>query len=315
MPIAEFPLFSSKKRRFTLLTGMGASYFTRQFDTLTNPGNQAVTTKLTWSFRVFFKYRFLESRRIDWQLGAGFFHHSNGHTRLPNQGLNSFLGSLSAEIKHGKREQQTTTPSFQRSRYHYLTARFGYGINVLSNAYNDQKPVYTVSGEYGQVLNNTYRIGIGFYYRYYDHYYEYINNHEFLVREGQEFSDLRDNPFLNASAIGLHLNGELLLNHIGIELQLGANLFKPSYRFDWRINEGWDNTPREIPDYWVLGEYTSKFKMKHLLSARLGLKYYLFGTHTLQPHNLYFGAHINANGGQADFTEFTLGYVYSFPKQ
>ena len=172
-----------------------------------------------------------------------------------------------------------------------------------------------MSGEYGQVLNNTYRIGVGFYYRYYDHYYDYINDNEFLVREGQEFSDLRDAPFLNASAMGLHLNGELLLNHIGIELQLGANLFKPSYRFDWRINEGWDNTPREIPDYWVLGEYTSKFKMKHLISARLGLKYYFFGTHTLQPHNLYVGAHINANGGQADFTELSLGYVYSFPKR
>ena len=88
MPIAEFSLFSSTKRRFSLLTGMGVSYFTEQFDPLSNPDNQAVTTDLTWAFRVFLKYRFLQSKRIDWHLGAGFFHHSNGHTRLPNQGLN-----------------------------------------------------------------------------------------------------------------------------------------------------------------------------------------------------------------------------------
>ena len=87
MPIAEFSLFSSTKRRFSLLTGMGVSYFTEQFDPLSNPDNQAVTTDLTWAFRVFLKYRFLQSKRIDWHLGAGFFHHSNGHTRLPNQGF------------------------------------------------------------------------------------------------------------------------------------------------------------------------------------------------------------------------------------
>ena len=44
----------------------------------------------------------------------------------------------------------------------------------------------------------------------------------------------------------------------------------------------------------------------------MGLKYYLIGTTKVPKNNLYLGFHINANLGQADFTELSLGYVYSF---
>ena len=84
---------------------------------------------------------------------------------------------------------------------------------------------------------------------------------------------------------------------------------------DWRINEGWDYPPREIPDNWVFGEYSTKYHLKQLISARMGLKYYLFGTDGVPKHNLFVGAHINANLGQADFTELSLGYVYRFIKK
>ena len=162
------------------------------------------------------------------------------------------------------------------------------------------------------MINKTYKLGIGFYYRYYDHYYDYIKNNESLVQDGREFEGFRKNPWYNATALGITINGEFLLNHIGIDLQIGANVFKPAYKIDWRINEGWDNTPREIPEDWVLGEYTTKFKLKHIISSRMGLKYYLFGNDDTPTHNLFVAAHINSNLGQADFTEFSLGYVYSF---
>jgi hypothetical protein len=310
LPFIEFDAFRNKKLK--LLAGMGGSYFTKKYDSITNPNNQAITTDLVWSFRLFMYYRFLQSKGMDWRVGMGYFHHSNGHTRLPNQGLNSFLVSLSADIKNEKDPGDIKEMTFQKSIYPYLSFRAGYGANVLSKAFNDKKNIYIFTGEYGWIFNNTFKLGAGFYYRFYEHYYDYIKDEEFLVRDGEEFEDFKDAPFFNASNIGIYASGEVMLNHIGIDLQLGFNIHKPAYKIDWRINQGWSYIPKEIPPSAVLGEFDTKFRIKHLISTRMGMKYYLVGMDKKPKNNVFVGFHINANGGQADFTELSLGYVYHF---
>lgn len=313
MPFIEFNAF--RKSFYSVQVGMGATYFTKIFDPVTNPRNMGVSTEVLWSFRTFFHYKFLRRDKIDWRLGAGYFHHSNGHTRLPNQGLNSFLLSVSADIKNTKGTPAPTPEhTFNSSRNKFITLRASYGINALSNAdpFNDKLPVYTIAGSYGKVYNKTWKWSAGFYYRFYQHYYNYIADNESLVQDGAEFESYKDSPWFNASTFGLSITGEVLLNHVGIEAELGWNLFKPAYDIDYRINEGWDNPPREIPDYWILGEFDTKYKLKKSIASRLGLKYYFIGTDTDPAHNIFVGAHINANLGQADFTDFTVGYVYSF---
>ncbi|RMA59005.1 acyloxyacyl hydrolase [Ulvibacter antarcticus] len=315
MPFIEFNAFGRKNLK--LLVGMGGSYFTKKYDALKNPNNLAVTTDLTWSFRVIMHYKILSGPRLDWRLGGGFFHHSNGHTKLLNQGYNSFLVSLSADIKPSSEENKMETPSLSplsNSVYSFLSIRTGYGINVLGEAgdFNDKKDVYTISGVYGRVYNNTYKLGIGLYYRYYQHYYDYIVNNESLVQDGREFEHFKENPRWNASNIGISLNGEVLLNHFGIDLQIGVNIHKPAYQFDWRINQGWKNTPRDIPLTWMLGEFDSSYKKKNRIASRLGLKYYIIGTRSQPKNNLFIGANLNANLGQADFSEVCIGYVHSF---
>ncbi|MBT8263267.1 MAG: acyloxyacyl hydrolase [Bacteroidia bacterium] len=313
MPFIEFGVFKSK--RFKTQVGMGGSYFTKIYDEIENPLNQAMSTDLSWSFRAYLHYELLRTRYIDWRIGLGYSHHSNGHTRLPNQGYNSFLASVSADIKSRKSMEKDPNPlpgNFTRRINDYISLYGGYGINVLSLAYNDKRGVYTLSGEYGKVLNGMFKVGVGFYYRFYQHYYDYINDEEFLVREGEEFEDLTENPWWNGSNLGLHVNGEFMLNHVGFNVQLGVNLHKPAYDIDWRINQGWDNTPREIPPNFMLGEFDSKFRVKKILSSRMGLKYYVFDTSKEPINNLFLGIHINANGGQADFTDISIGYVYNF---
>ncbi len=314
MPFIEFKAFGSD--RWKILTGMGASYFTKKFDAETNPQNQAVTTDITWAFRLYLNYQFLSTKKIDWRTGIGYSHHSNGHMRLLNQGYNSFLVSLSADIKNplnrAEKIQTESIPNYNKTVYNYLAVRAGLGQNVFALAFNDKKNVYTFAGEYGKVYNNTFKIGIGFYYRFYQHYYDYIEGNESLVQAGREFDYFRSNPWYYSTNLGLSLHGEIFLNHVGIDLQLGVNFHKPAYKMDWRINEGWDNTPREISDTWVLGELDGSYKKKQLISSRLGLKYYLFGMENAPKNNFYVGANLNSNLGQADFTELSFGYVHNF---
>lgn len=316
MPFIEFNVFGRKNLK--VVVGTGASYFNKKYNAETNPNNQAVTTDLTWSFRLFMHYQVLTTKRLNWRLGGGFFHHSNGHTKLPNQGYNSFLVSLSADIKNPTKKFPSLLPkeTFEKSSYYYYSFRSGYGANVLGKPeeFNTKKGIYTLAGTVGKVYNNTFKVGLGFYYRYYQHYYDYIKNNESLVQEGREFDYFTESPWRYATNFGISINGEVLLNHFGIDLQIGINLHKPAYAIDWRINQGWSVVPRVIPEVSniVLGELDSKYKLKKTISSRLGLNYYLLGTKDAPKNNVFVGFHLNSNLGQADFTELSLGYVHNF---
>jgi len=95
-PFIEFNTFISED--FTTHVGVGASYITKKYDAITNEFNRAVSTNLNWSFRLFLYYKMLKSEAVNWRIGTGFNHNSNGHAKLPNQGYNSFLMSLNAEL-------------------------------------------------------------------------------------------------------------------------------------------------------------------------------------------------------------------------
>jgi hypothetical protein len=123
---------------------------------------------------------------------------------------------------------------------------------------------------------------------------------------------MKMDAFSNATNLGVYVKAELLLNYIGIELAIGANIYKPAYKIDYYINEGWDFPPREFPEDWKFAEFDSRYKLRHLINSRIGVNYYPLGTNDFKKHNFYIGAHMNANYGQADFTELRIGYLLCF---
>ena len=218
-PFMEFKSFKSEK--FSTSIGFGSSYITKKFDPTTHKFNRAVSTHLNWSFRLFLYYTLLESEAIDWRAGLGYNHNSNGHAKLPNQGYNSFLLSLGAELNPSKPSYKTSTPTSAPSNQFQII----FHVDWVTGT---KKSVYTLSSDYGKVYNSILKLGVGAYVRFYETYYDYISNNESLVQNGREFSDLSSNAFTNALNIGISVKGELVLNHIGIEIQGGINIFKPA---------------------------------------------------------------------------------------
>lgn len=315
----EFGFLRKRQQDLKMNAGIGVSYFNKKYDEITNPFNRGVTTDLTWTFRLFLYYEFLKHKNITMRLGAGYRHQSNGHTKLPNQGFNSFLASVSAQINYGKRTNEplrdnAIKPIFKKNSQDYVSIRTGIGQQAFATAFNTKKEVYTVALEAGRIYNKTLKLGGGIHYRVYEHYYDYINNNESLVQDGREFENYGENPWYNASSLGIFAKCEVLLNHVAIEAELGYNIFKPGYDIDWRLNNGWRVVPREIPkeSRIVLGEYNTKYKLKKRIASRLGLKYYAFATDLAPQHNFFVGLTINSNLGQADFTELNIGYVHAF---
>ncbi|RKM86607.1 deacylase [Flavobacteriaceae bacterium AU392] len=312
MPFMEFELFKKNNRNLNLHVGLGGSYIDTQNDEVTNPFNRAITTKINWSFRSFIYYDFLKNRNIDWRFGLGYIHHSNGHTRLPNQGLNSLLASISTKINSNKEKKGFLLEESKKSntKQTYFSIRTGVGQNVLSEIFNDKKEVYSLAISAGKIINKTFKFGGGIYYRFYEHYYDYIRNGEALVQE--QFPFFEDNPYNYATNYGVFGTAEILIDHFGFELDLGVNIFKPFYRIAYQLTEGFSFQNSNNETVVVLGELDSYFEIKRTISSRLGLKYYMLSNNKAPKHNLFIGVHINANLGQADFTELSFGYVRRF---
>jgi len=315
IPYAEFDYL--KNRRLKLLAGLGASYHNVQYDILANPLNKGVTTDFSWAFRMSLFYEIIKWETSALRIGLNYVHHSNGHVKLPNQGFNSFMVGISYENKYNREGyfsgKESSPKLYIKNSYNYFSARFGIGQNTLSLVYNDKKEVYSLALSYGKVVNKTYKFGFGMYYRMYEHYYDYIKNEGEIVLENYPL--FLENPFGYATNFGFFGSGELLLNHFGVEFEMGLNVYKPFYKVDWILNKGYNYIEYNDGDPYVMalpGELDWYYELKRSVSGRLGLKYYFVGTQKTPEHNFYIAAHINANLGQADFSELSLGYVYGF---
>jgi len=307
MPFSEFKIFQKYSNRWSLDLGLGVAYLDTQFDADRNAFNKAITTKINWAFRSFIYYDLIKKDKINWRMGLGYAHFSNGHTRLPNQGLNSFLISLSSSIgNEPEMEKIEKVKDKQKKRFSetYFSFRTGIGQNVLSQVFNDKKEVYSIALSAGKILNKRIKLGTGIYYRFYEHYYDHIKNDGQLISE--QVPEFKENPYRYATNLGVFVNAELLLGHFGTEFELGINIHKPFYKIDWQLSQGFFFRG----EYTKLGELDWYYKVKRTVSSRLGIKYYLINTYKSPVNNVFLGANINANLGQADFSEFSIGYVY-----
>lgn len=306
MPYLEIPLFHSKTKRLSLNSAIGFSYFNKNYDDGKNWQNKAISTDFTWAYRMFLNYSIFSNTYLDTRASIGYSHHSNGHIKWPNQGLNTFSAGLN--FKFNPQKAKTDSITIKDTKYtpvKFYQIKTGIGQQSIYRLYNDTKEVYSTSFAFGKIYKNTYKIGIGFFYTFYENYYDYIKEEKFLVNE--DYPELNKNPIYNSSAYGVFINGELLMNHFAAEAQLGINIDKPFYKIDYRLNN--EIYVPETGDY-VPSELDSYYKLKRFISGKLGLKYYAWNTKNMPKHNVSLGAYICSNLGQADYTELSLGYTY-----
>lgn len=282
---------------FHFKIGIGATYFSMSYNKYSNPHNIAIGSKMTWAFQTTAYYNLLVSKHIDLNLGLSFIHHSNGHTKMPNMGLNSLLFSFSSRIYlepiHANNKEKFQKPKLKHTKQYFMLARMGIGMHEFGGPETEtgsiKRAVNIVSLGVGTVFKQTVKLRIGFTYRFYHQYFNYIMDYQ--------PDSYKNNPVFNASNLFIYLGGELLLGHVGLDGEIGINVFKPFYTHHQELYEN-----DEAFMYWL----------KKTITTRLGLNLYLINTENNPKNNLYIGAHINANLTQADFSEISLGYVHRF---
>jgi hypothetical protein len=272
---------------------LGASYFDLPYHSEFNPLNKALGSHINWSFRLFAYYNFHTSRRLIFRLGGGYLHSSNGHVRLPNFGLNSGAMSFSVLFVGKSPDLPAALPKTPPDKTQNFTVelRQGFGFHALGGTAGPPdspvKAVYTSELSAGIIFRQYLKFYGGFSYRHYAHFSDYFSTTQ--VGKGFEF------PYNGNLYFFLGL--ELLMGNVSMDMNAGLTIFKPFYR-------DFDNLYQNSKPL----DYT----LKYLFPTRLGLKYYLLKTQYHPKNNFYFGAAINANFGEADFTEFSLGFVRTF---
>lgn len=132
------------------------------------------------------------------RFGIGYFHNSNGHIRLPNNGLNCFTINLASQIGLKKNEiiyskVDSIVNTNQKKHQKYYSFRFGLGQKVFSQTNNTKKKVYVLAASKGIIIDKTFKFGYGFCYRFYEDYYDFIKNDENLSKD--DFLKLKASNF------------------------------------------------------------------------------------------------------------------------
>ena len=298
--VPQLTINLSKKRKlksFYGRLGLGMSYASNPFDSLSNPGNEILGAQWNWMFQIFLYRTLFVNNNWHVKLGLGGLHTSNSHTELPNFGLNSGMITLSAQyfskgLQYGKVDNWRFRPN--RKRIYFVQIYPGIGIHELGgtrrpiNGPNKIIPNITVAG--GIIYKQHLKVKAGLSYRYYDSFRD-----EIVQQQVQPYVAA---PVLNASQIHLIIGAEFLLGHIGMELESGITLFKPYF-------DEWYRTRAEADNDFAL------FQNK-TFPNRIGANVYLINTNKNPTHNVFAGLHVNANWGTADFMGYTFGYVRRF---
>ncbi len=292
-PYVIFPTSKNPKKGIHIKFAGGISYFTKKYDEIENPENLYVGSHPTWAFNLSFYKSLRLSNKFVIKPGISFRHASNGHTALPNYGVNSIVASMIFQLHpSGIPDRLPPLEKPDKKEYHfYFITEQGIGTHELGG------PISPIGGEDGLISTSTLSLGIlfkkhilvrsGFSYRYYELYKDYIEENNL-----QEYSN---NKTWSSSNLIFSIGTEFLIGHFSIDIQGGLNITKPFYRTHFDVFENTNNYD------WVT---------KRWFTTKFGFNVYLFNTKKLPKHNVRIGAFINANFGQADFTEFGLGYLF-----
>ena len=275
--------------------GLGASYFTNKYHPINNALNTAVSTNITWAFLTSIYYNMHLKNNQSLKVGVGYFHHSNGHTQLPNSGLNTALVSVSKGFELRKKIVNTpanidfTNNLKKFTKFYEL--RYGQGIQKFIDHESSVKAINSLEFKGGLFYNNILKFSAGVTYSFYHHYYDYIQDYE--------VEPYFNNSFLNASNVYIAIGIEALFGNIGIDWEGGLNVYKPFYKEHYKLQDE---------------ELNHIYKLKNLFLGRLGLKLYAINTLKKPKNNIYLGIHIKSNLSQADYTELSIGFVHRILK-
>jgi hypothetical protein len=278
----RIPLFKRNQlNHFFFKPAIGFAWFSKPYDKVKNPENLLMGSHLSNITTMELEYGRRLTFNVEGLISIGFAHFSNGHTSLPNVGIN--FPSLSAGVRYSPEYKTVidTIVCFRKQRWR-LNAEASLGMQEFGETTEPtdgrKYPVYGASLFLSRTTNLIHSWSLGFTWNYYTSFYDFIKAEELFNKHERWHS----------GTLILFGGHEFVAGHVGIDTRLGlyvTNSFRNKYS-------------REIIHFVE--------QIKLLNTNRLGLNFYLYPP-AYQTTNAWIGMFIKANAGQADFVGLSAG--------
>lgn len=288
MPNISFHAWRKEKSDLEFRIGSGFAYFPVMHHPTENPTNTLIGSHITDISSFSLNYRRKLNKKLQLKLGASTFHFSNGHYQLPNIGINSIV--FTTGLKYFPNELKTLPERKKIAKEKHpllFNIRFGLGVHEFGNELGPvggpKYAIYATSFSVSKRLGRVSNVHAGLMSKYYTNYYEYI----------VDSNVYKSNQHLKASTFVFFLGHEFMCGKMSLLTQGGINLYNPFYKYyeQYRKNN------------------VFKFAETYFCS-RLGFQYYFFKPTPERRFNIYTGIFINANFGQADYDEISVGISF-----
>jgi hypothetical protein len=212
-------------RNLELKIAQGIGYATNPYDKVENSKNKAFGSTLMANTNVglFYKKEHLIDR-FGWQAGFLFTHFSNGRTKSPNIGVNSFLVNIGVNYDFSKNSStKIDTVAIKKN----FSEPIKYNV-VLRSGYNEspvigsgQYPFYHISFFADKRFNRKSAIQFGA--------ELFLTNSfkDFIKYKSNAYPELNIDPNTDYKRVGAFVGYEMFVNKISLEAQVGYYIYRP----------------------------------------------------------------------------------------
>lgn len=286
MPYLMWRVNHSTSWDLSFRLGMGFAWFTNPYHEISNPENTLMGSSLANMTQVAVIAGVPLNNQLKFETGFSFVHFSNGHTRLPNLGINMpcFFAGIKLKTDKVSNRNRFIHPDTLPDRYQMVVELLG-GIHEFGESTEPtggiSYPIYGFSMGIRWLPSRLHTFTASIEYNYYSSFYDFsVLNH---LADHQEW--------LYASTIIVYAGHEFILGHLGLDTRIGIYVHNP-FRKDYdskilQVGEGG----------------------KLINSNKLGFNWYIFDPINAS-WNLRIGVYIKANLGQADYAGAGLAIIF-----
>ena len=212
------------KRNLKLKLAQGISWSSSPYDKVSNSKNKAFGSTLLANTNIGLEYA--KDNIFDkFGIHAGilFTHYSNGRTKSPNSGINTYL--LNIGVNYNLDEKRTNTIDTTQSKVSYKEPlKYNFvlrtGINESPIIRSGQKPFYHLGFFVDKRLNRKSAIQLGSE-LFLTYYFK-----DFIKYQSVAYPEKNLDPNTDFKRVGLFVGHELFINKISLEAQVGYYVYR-----------------------------------------------------------------------------------------
>ncbi len=288
--VPSFEWRANKKKNLRFKFGLGNAWFNKTYDIISNENNFYIGRQITSMVQIGMYWTARLSKKMALTYGLSSVHCSDGHTALPNAGMNILSAHVGLRFEEQREFKRLEIPNVtMKSRF---AMRVGYGphkFGATTKAVGGPSyPTYHVSGWFHKGYKNIHVVQLGATFSYYSSFYDYIISQE-VYKTDQQIRSCTGVAFIGH---------EFVMGKVSFVSQAGIYFYNPFFIKQKKIEGTW-------------GSFGEKFESFN--TNRVGLTYYPFkkrNTLNELKNQLSLSVFIKANAGQADLYEYAIGFVF-----